>query len=146
MVASIAFVINNANPAMSVVAECLEPKHAVLFNVSDRVSLVYPLRMANNLLVQEAQDPGVTMLAHAITSNEIAGTLVSAIVDSDPAPQTRYTDVAKSLLDHGVNLVGLIRDGAVALDFGEMEVSRNDSLVYVSRARHTWSELMGFLA
>ena len=146
MVASIAFVINNANPEMSVVAECLDPKHAVLFNVSDRVSLVYPLRMANNLLVQEAQDPGVTKLAHAITSNEIEGTLASTTVDSDLAPQTRYTDVAKRLLDHGVNLVGLIRNGQVAVDFGEMEISRNDSLVYVSRARHTWPDLNGFLA
>ena len=146
MVASIAFVINNANPEMSVVAECLDPKHAVLFNVSERVSLVYPLRMANNLLVQEAQDPGVTKLAHAITSNEIEGTLASTTVDSDPDPQTRYTDVAKHLLDHGVNLVGLIRNGQVAVDFGEMEISRNDSLVYVSRARHTWSDLNGFLA
>ena len=146
MVASIAFVINSANPAMSVVAECLNPKHAVLFNVSDRVSLVYPLRMANNLLVHEAQDPGVTKLAHAITSNEIEGTLASTAVDSDPASPMRYTEVAKGLLDHGVNLVGFIRNGDVAVDFGELEVSRDDSLVYVSRARHTWAELSGFLA
>ena len=146
MVASITFVLHNINPDLRVVAECLDPKHDVLFSHSNQLSLVYPLRMANNLLVQEAQDPGVTRLTHAITSNEIEGTLASTKVSSAPSTQARYAEVAKKLLDHGVNLVGFIRGDQVVVELNDLEIAADDSLVYVSKSRHSWDDLRGFLA
>ena len=48
----------------------------------DNVSLVFPLQMANNMLVQESQDPGVSLLAQAITSNQVEGTLLSTRLEA----------------------------------------------------------------
>ena len=148
LVASIAFVMEHMNPQMSIVAECQDPKHAVLFNVSDRVSLVYTTRVANNLLVQEAQDPGVTLLTETITSNvtEIEETVVTTKLKACPAVDMSYTEAAKRLLDYGVNLVGVIRQGALIVGFEQMSLTEDDSLVYISKQRHTPAEISGFIS
>ena len=146
LVASIAFLIERMNPHTTIIAECLDPKHAVLFNVSERVSLVYTLQIANNLLVQEAQDPGVHLLTQAITSNEIKGTLASTTVDTAPGGGLLYVEAAKRLLDHGVNLVGVVRNGGVIVGFGDLMIAQDDALVYISKARQSWQALGSLLA
>ncbi len=146
LVASIAFVMNNMNPEIDIVVECLDFKHAALFNVSDRVKLVYTQQIANNLLVQEVQDPGVSLVTQTITSNQIAGTLSITLVDMAPPEATSYTDVAKRLLDHRINLVGFIRDSSARVSFDGFNLAKGDSLVYVARARQTWDVLLDFLS
>ena len=146
LVASIAFVMNNLSPDINIIAECLDPKHSKLFNVSDRVTLVYTLEIATNLLVQEVQDPGVILLTHAITSNEIEGTLSSTIVGTAPRATMAYISVAKDLLDHDINLVGVVRDGAVMVSFEGLSMARGDRLVYISKSRQTWDALDGLLS
>ena len=148
LVASIAYVIENMNPRTSIIAEALDPRHNVLFTNSRRVSRVYTLQVANNLLVQEAQDPGVNLLTQAITSNvtEIEETLASTPVGAIPDTPVAYNDVAKSLLDHGVNLVGVVRNGAVIIGFEDLALAENDSLVYISKTRRGWQELSSMLA
>ncbi len=148
LVASIAFLIERMNPMVSIIVECLDPEHDVLFEKSDRVSLVYTLRMANNLLVQEAQDHGVNLLTQAITSNvtEIEETLASTTVAEAPSGQLTYTEVAKRLLDHGVNLVGVVRKGDVRIGFEELSMADKDVLVYIAKQRQTWQSLGPMLA
>ena len=145
-VASIAFIILHENRDITIVAECLEPKHAVLFDLSKRVSLVFTQQMANNLLVQEAQDPGVNLLTRAITSNRIKGTLASTVVESSPAGPMTYAEIAKNLLDHGINLVGVVRDGAVVVILEDVALAENDSLVYISESRQSWQEINSLLS
>ena len=140
-VASVAFVIESLNPNTKIVAECLNPRHAILFSSSEHVSLVYTISVANNLLVQEAQDPGVTTLAQAITSNEIEGTFASTLVDLQPVNTTNYDEVAKCLLDHNVNLVGIIRDGKPMLSFTGETCRLDDLLIYIDSQRRSWKEL-----
>ena len=148
LVASIAFVMEHLNPRASIVAECLDPRHSILFTVSRHVSLVYTLRVANNLLVQEAQDPGVNLLTQAITSNvaQIEETLASTTVKAPPGPPLPYNEVANKLLAHGVNLVGLVRDGAVIVGFEGLELADDDTLVYISKTRHSSQDLSSLLA
>ena len=147
LVASVTFVMEHMNPGMTIVAECQDPKHAVLFNISERVSLVYTTRLANNLLVQEAQDPGVHLLTQVITSNvtEIEETVVSTTLTSVPEDPLPYTDAAKKLLDHGVNLMGVIREGAVIVGFQDLTIRRNDSLIYISKTRHSPQSLTALM-
>ena len=133
--------IESLNPGTKIVAECLNPRHAILFTGSENVSLVYTISVANNLLVQEAQDPGVTTLAQAITSNEIEGTFASTLVESEPVVETNYDEVAKRLLDHNVNLVGIIRDGKPMLSFTGETCRLDDLLIYIDSQRRTWKEL-----
>lgn len=144
LVASIAFVVHQVNPDVRVIAECLDSRHGVLFDSSANLSLVYGLEVVNNLFVQESQDSGALRLTQAITSNEIERNLASTVVQSTP-PRTTYTNAAKVLLDHGVNLVGVIRDDSVHMDFDDIEVSQGDLLVYIGKSRLKPDEMAALL-
>jgi len=141
VVASVASVIHQLSPKSRVVAECLSPKHKLLFGNLDGVTLVYTLHMANNLLVQETQDPGVTLLTQAMTSNRINGTLASTMVDSPVEASMSYQQVAVKLLNEDINLVGVIRDEEVHFKFGDLFPVVGDLLVYISSSRYSWAAL-----
>ena len=141
VVASVASVIHHLCPNMRVVAECLSPKHKLLFGSLEGVTLVYTLHMANNLLVQETQDSGVTILTQAMTSNLVNGTLASTKVDSPVPDSLSYEQVAVKLLNQDINLVGVIRDEQVHFKFGDLFLAVGDLLVYISSSRYSWVAL-----
>lgn len=143
--ASIASILHHLNPDVRSVAECLNAEHALLFRGLENTSLVYTFRMSNNLIVQEAQDPGVHMLTEAITSNQIEGTLVSTPVESYAPPSIPYKDVGKTLLDHEVNLVGVIRGEKVHVRFDNLAMNEGDRLVYISSSRLDWPVIRSML-
>ena len=146
VVASIASILEHLNPRISTVAEVLDAGHSLLFNGTKNTSLVHTFRMSNNLIVQEAQDPGVNIVTQAITSNRhVEGTLASTRVEAAIQPPPSYTDVAKRLLEHDVNVVGVIRDEDVHLRFENISLTENDRLVYICPRRHDWKTLGSFL-
>ena len=144
-VASVAHVIQHLNPRVRIVAEVLSPKHDLLFGDLQNISLVYTLQIANNLLIQETQDPGVNLLTQVMTSNRLDGTLASTRIDQPPDALLPYSGVAKSLLDDDVNLVGVIRGREVHLKFGDLYLASGDLLVYISTRRLEWSALRASL-
>ena len=146
VVASVAHIIHHLNPDVRVVAEVLNPKHALLFKAVEDISLVYTMQMANNLLIQETQDPGVYLLTQVMTSNQMEGTLASTRVESPPGERMPYTHVAKRLLDSDINLVGIIRDQVTHLKFGDLYPVVDDLLVYISSQRVEWSAIRNALA
>ena len=145
VVASAVAVIEHLNPKVRTVAECLNERHAVLFSGSKNVSLVYTLQLASNLLVQETQDPGVNLLTQAITSNQIDGTMASTKVEGGLASSPPYIDVARKLLDKDINLMGVIRKGAVHVSFGNLTLAEDDSLVYICSKRQSWETIRTLL-
>ena len=145
VVASIASVISQLNPSVSIIVEVLNSSHTLLFSALDNVSLVHTFSIANNLIVQEAQDPGVNQLTQAITSNEIEGTLVSTVVGERPNQSMSYIEAAKRLLDHDVNLVGVIRDGSTIVRFNGLDLASGDRMVYICTGRMDWSDLSALM-
>jgi voltage-gated potassium channel len=145
LVASIVSILEHLNPDLRSVAECLNTNHSLLFEGAKNVSLVYTFRMSTNLIVQEAQDPGVNILTQAITSNQIDGTLVSTNVEAGEGLTMPYREVAKRLLDHDVNLVGVIRGSSVHVQFDTLAVEEADRLVYISSARYDWQRIRSLL-
>ncbi len=143
--ASIVTILAHLNPEISIVAEVLDARHTLLFNRTKNASLVYTFRMSNNLLVQEAQDPGVSILTQAIVSNQVEGTLASTRVESVVESSLRYRDVATSLLKHDINLVGVIRGEEVHLRFEDVSLAQDDRLVYICPTRQTWETIHRFL-
>ena len=144
--ASVVSILEHVNPEISIVAEVLDAGHSLLFHGTKNVSLVHTFRMSNNLIVQEAQDPGVNILTQAITSNQqVDGTLASTKIESAVEPPPSYRDVAKNLLDNDVNLVGVIRGEKVHLRFEDISLAENDRLVYICPTRHDWETLRSFL-
>ena len=126
-------------PGVVATAECIDPKHAVLFEGMENVSLVFPLQLANNLLVQESQDPGVSLLTQVITSNQMEGTLLSIRLESVPDKQVPYPHVAKHMLDRDINLLGIVRNGTVHLRFVDLFPIVDDVLVYIGSSRLEWA-------
>ena len=146
VVAAAATVITSLNPGIRTVAECMAPNHQRLFSGSPDTTLVYTLRMATNLLIQESQDPGVTLLTQAMTSNLIEGTMASTKVESAPPFEDgggplSYTQVAARLLEQDINLVGMVRDRQAYLKFGDIFLTAGDLLVYISSTRYSWPSL-----
>ena len=141
VVASVASVIHSLSPKVRVVAECMSPRHKLLFAGTPDVALVYTIHMANNLLIQETQDPGVTLLTQAMTSNMIEGTLASTKVDSPVSDSLSYGQIAVNLLNQDINLVGVIREQQVHLKFGGLFLAMGDLLVYISSTRYSWPTL-----
>ena len=143
--ASIVSILEHLNPDLRSVAECLNTNHSLLFEGAKNVSLVYTFRMSTNLIVQEAQDPGVNMLTQAITSNQIEGTLVSTNVEPGEGLSLPYREVAKRLLDQDVNLVGVIRGDSVHVQFDTLALEEADRLVYICSARYDWQTIRSLL-
>ena len=141
VVASVASVVSHLSPHVRVVAECMSLSHELLFSNLADVSLVYTVHMANNLLIQETQDPGVTILAQAMTSNLIEGTMASTKVDPPVEEPLAYQQVAVKLLSKDINLVGVIREKKAHFKFGDLFLSPGDQLVYISSNRYTWQGL-----
>jgi voltage-gated potassium channel len=141
VVASVASVIHHLSPQVRVVAECMSLSHKLLFSNVEDVSVVYTVHMANNLLIQETQDPGVTILTQAMTSNLIEGTLASTKVESPVPDSLSYEQVAVRLIMQDINLVGVIRYGRAYLKFGDLFLSAGDLLVYISSRRFSWPGL-----
>ncbi len=146
IVASAVSVLHRVNPQVVATAECIDPKHAVLFEGMENVSLVFPLQMANNLLVQESQDPGVSLLTQAITSNQVEGTLLSTRLEAVSDTQVPYPDIAKRMLDRDINLVGIVRNGTIHLRFTELFPVKDDVLVYIGSSRLEWDAVQDSIA
>ena len=140
-VASISFVIQNLNPKIRVVAECLDPKHETLFGKSENLSIVHTIQMANNLLVQEASDPGVALFTHSITSNEISANLFSITIPEGISLDITYGQISKNIISLGINLLGIIRDNVVVSDIANIKLLPCDVMVYVSVDRKSWIEI-----
>ncbi|RUA21889.1 MAG: hypothetical protein DSY79_03930, partial [Chloroflexi bacterium] len=104
------------------------------------------LQMANNLLVQESQDPGVSLVAQVITSNKMEGTLLSIRLGDIPNHQVSYPELAKNMLDRDVNVVGIVRDGTVHLRFTDLFPLKDDVLVYIASSRLEWKSVENTLA
>ena len=86
------------------------------------------------------------MLTQAIINYEIEGTLVSTRVERGVERSLPYKEVAKQLLDHEVNQVGVIRGENVHVRFDNLDLTENDSLVYISSTRHDWQAIRSFLS
>lgn len=141
VVASAVSIIEHLHPAIITVAECLNVKHKVLFESTNCDSIIYTLSLANNLIVQETQDPGISKMLEIITSNRMGETLFSTMVEGEPPSTLEYKQFAKDLLDKGVNLICFIRAGEVSTNLDEASLQQGDTLIYISHQRLSWEKL-----
>ena len=117
----------------------------MLFKGAKSIRPVYALNLVNKLMVQDIQDPGVQLIFNIVTSNVMEGTVLSTVVEEEPPTPIQYKDAAKALLDHDVNLVGVIKDGIPFLSFTDLDVEQGDSMFYIGLRRRTWREIAAML-
>lgn len=138
VVAAAVSVIDAIDTSIHVVAECLHERHRELFKSVRCDAIVSGLKMAGNLLVQETHDPGVSRVMEVLTSNREGDTLYSALVEREGVG---YTELARSLLTRGVNMLAVRRRDDVLTTFGDEVSATGDRVVYVAPRRMSWGEL-----
>ena len=141
IVASAVAVIDSLQPELHIVAECVNARHKQLFDSVRCDSVVYSMGITANLLVQEAQDPGVAQLIDVITSNVRGTTLFSTDVP-ETASGLNYNDFARSLLDADVNLLCVNRGEESLTAWSRVECQAGDRLIYAASERLVWHELV----
>jgi len=141
VVASAISVIDSIKAEAHIVAECLDEKHSVLFEAVRCDAIVFGLKIAGNLLVQELHDPGVAQTVDAITSNLEGTTLFTATVSKSDS-SLDYGRVAKGLIDQDLNLVCINRGNRSFLPSGSTTPEANDNIVYIGSKRLDWQELV----
>lgn len=132
-------VISNLKDDVHIVAECLDDKHRALFESVRCDAIVSGLSIASNLLAQEIHDPGISRMIEVFTSNRRGATLFSTLVQSQP--DLGYDEIAKRLLDHGVNLMAVNRGEDSLTDMRALRPQQGDRVVYASDRRYSWTEL-----
>ncbi len=139
VVAAIINLIEHLHPQVKTVAECLDPSHEILFRSTQCDSIIYTNQILNNLLVQEVQDVGVGAVLSDLTANGSETALYSCSVEE--ACGRSYTDLAKTLIDQGMQLISVTREGQHLLDLNGLTPQVSDLVVYIGRERLSWPEV-----
>ncbi len=141
VVASAAAVIDSLKPEIHIVAECLNPKHRMLFDSVHCDAIVFSLSISGNLLVQEVHDPGVAQMMDVITSNLEGTTLFSTEV-TEPTKEMSYNELAIRLLHKDINLVCVNRKDESLTSFVSLYPDSGDRAIYAASERLTWDDLL----
>lgn len=135
LVSATVTVIEELNPDIRTVAECLDERHEFLFRSTRTDAIIFPLRIANNLIVQETQDSGVSSYIDMLTSNRRGETVYSVRVSDADIPRMSYLAVAHKLLEDGVNLLSIMRRGETRTDYLSLDAQPADVLLYLAKKR-----------
>jgi voltage-gated potassium channel len=138
IVASAVSVLDSIKSDIHIVAECLDDTHRKLFKAVRCDAVISGLRITGNLLVQEAQDPGVSQTFDIITSNLTGDTLFSTQVESSGGSYGQYV---KKLLDADVNVLSVVRGDETFTSFSKINTEVKDRIVYLASQRQTWTQL-----
>ncbi len=141
VVASAVAVIDSLNPDVNIVAECINPKHKQLFDSVRCDSIVFSMGISGNLLVQEAQDPGIAQLIEVVTSNTHGTTLFSTQVP-DSGTERSYDALAREFLDRDINLLCVNRGPDSLTSFKDITTRAGDRLIYAASRRIPWEDLV----
>jgi len=134
------------NPGIRTIAECLDERHRYLFTSAKTDAVIFPLRMANNAIVQVSQDPGVGQYLDRVLANTEGESLYSTLVPAELRTQGTYLEVARALLDTGVVLQAVMNEGEMTMELGKREVRAGDRLIYHAAERldeHQLAALIG---
>jgi voltage-gated potassium channel len=138
IVAASVSVLDRANPAIHIVAECIDEKHRPLFDSCNADAVVLGMSIAGNLLVQEAHDPGIAQVIEAMASNRRGTTLFSVDVGETGVS---YTQLGKSLFDHSVNVMAVNRGTDCLTVLTGVDSKAGDRIVYAAARRTEWAAL-----
>lgn len=130
-------IIERLNRNVYTVAECLDSSHLGLFRNVHCDAIISGMEISGNLLVQEAQDPGVSALINEITSNRTDNTLFSTVVEDDGV---HYGTLAQSTLPKGITIIGVVTDNSLQPTL-DIKSKIGDKLIYIAKKRYSWGEI-----
>lgn len=137
-------VIDSIKPEIHIVAECINARHRPLFDSVNCDSIVFSMGISANLLVQEAQDPGISQLIDVITTNTRGTTLFS--IDVPEGTSGNYTAMAVKLLEKNINVLCVNRGRECLTSLQDCQPQSGDRMIFAAARRHSWSELQTLIA
>ena len=141
VVASSVAVLDHFQPDLHIVAECLDPRHRLLFDSVRSDAVVLSLKISSNLLAQEVYDPGLSQMMEVITSN-VQGTTLFSVDLTKPQKPMSYSDLAKQLLDRNINLICVLRGKETFTGFMSLQVEEGDRVIYAAEHRVDGEDLL----
>jgi voltage-gated potassium channel len=124
-------------PSVLTVAECVNPENEVFFRRAHCDSVVCIASLAEQMLVQELQDPGVAQIVSELTSNSRGRQFY--IVDL-PQRDGTYADIHQLFAADDVILMGIRRGEEVfILPAPDFAIQQGDRAILVSSVRPTAS-------
>ena len=141
VVASAVAVIESMNDSIYTVAECLAPRHRMLFDSVRCDAVVFSHTISGNLLTQEILDPGVARMMDALTSNIHESCLFATEV-IDPPDEYSYRNLASSMVNQDMSLVCVQREDDMLTSFASVHPSHGDRMIYVGKRRVSWQHIL----
>ena len=141
VVASAVAVIESMNEAIYTVAECLAPRHRMLFDSVHCNAVVFSHTISGNLLTQEILDPGVARMMDALTSN-IHDSCLFATEVIDPPTEYSYRNLATAMVKQDMSLVCVQRQDDMITSFASAYLIHGDRMIYVGRHRVSWEHIL----
>lgn len=122
-------------PSVLTVAECVNPENEIFFKRAHCDSVVCIASLAEQMLVQELQDPGIAQIVSELTSNARGRQFY--IVDLPQAEGT-YAEVRKQFDEKDAITMGIQRDGEnFILPADDFDIRKGDRLILVAAQRPT---------
>jgi len=120
-------------PSVLTVAECVHPENEVFFRRAHCDSVVCIASLAEQMLVQELQDPGIAQVVSELTSNSMGKQFY--IVDL-PQHERTYAEIRKHLDEKEVITMGIRRgDENFIQPPDDFDIRQDDKLILVSSQR-----------
>jgi len=122
-------------PSALTVAECLNPENEIFFKRAHCDSVVCIASLAEQMLVQELQDPGIAQIVSELTSNARGKQFY--IIDLLNTPRT-YAEACESFNAKNAIMMGIQRGGeTVILPADDFPIVKGDRLILVASHRPT---------
>jgi voltage-gated potassium channel len=120
-------------PSVLTVVECVNPENEIFFKRANCDSVVCIASLAEQMLVQELQDPGIAQIVSELTSNAHGRQFY--IIDL-PQPARTYDEVCKHLKTQDVITMGIRRGETNFIHpAGDFAVNEDDRVILVSSER-----------
>ncbi len=117
------------------VVECINPENEIFFRRARCDSVVCIASLAEQMLVQELQDPGVAQVVSELTSNSRGRQIY---IVPPPGPTGSYKDARSQYTDGNVILLGVRRDEEnFILPDEDFAMRDGDRLILISSRRPT---------
>lgn len=129
----IGLTIGTISPDTYTVVECMNPENILFFKRAHCDSVVCIASLASQMMVQELQDPGISLVVAELTSNREGKQFYMVDV---PASAKRFSDLQDHFGDDNASVFGVRRNGEnVLLPDGEFKVSAADKAILVAAGR-----------
>ena len=137
-----AILVEDMNPEIFTVIECIDATHKILFEKINCNQIVTTASYGVSLMAQATQDPGVNSAVAHLLSNKTETTIYSAILGIETITFGDLEELAVKR-EIRITILGFNRKGMDTLNPPKnIALQKGDTIIYLARARTVFKDLM----